>query len=141
MNAIDELRAIFAVRWPNFEPEEVLSPDGLKLVHNKGVFPMQAYALDKLQDFRAQLGKPVIVNTAKLKRRGWRSPKENAKINGDKFSFHTAGCAFDITVPEMDTGDVYDRALEFGFGGVGLYSTWVHIDTRLTINRAITWTQ
>jgi hypothetical protein len=137
---LDELKRVFAVRWPSFTPEEVLSPDGLILVDRKGEFPLQGHALDKLQAFRLHLGRPLIVNSPTAKRRGWRSVAENRAIQGslgnkaDTFSYHVAGVAFDISVPGISTRIVFDEAKKFGFTGVGLYSTWVHIDTRFLIN-------
>lgn len=139
MNNLEKLKSIFSIRWPNFSPEEVLSPDGLKLVHNQGVFPLQFSALDKLQAFREHLGKRFTINSDNHKRRGWRSIKENFELNRYQFSFHTAGCAFDVTVEDMTPEEVKESALGFGFSGVGVYDTFTHLDLRSLIDKPITW--
>lgn len=139
MNNLQKLESIFAVRWPNFKPEEVLSPDGLKLVHNHGVFPLQFSALDKLQSFREQIDRPFTINTEQHKRRGWRSIKENYDINRYDFSFHVAGCAFDISVDGMGVDEFKEEALKFGYTGIGLYQTFVHLDLRSAIEKPIIW--
>lgn len=139
MNNLDKLAAIFNVRWPDFKPEEVLSPDGLKLVHNQGVFPLQYFALDKLQAFREHLGKPFQINDNVNKRRGWRSVKENYDLNRYQFSFHVAGCAFDVSVDGLTPEEVKEAALDFGYTGVGVYKTFTHLDTRALIGAPIQW--
>jgi uncharacterized protein YcbK (DUF882 family) len=139
MNNLDKLARIFSLRWPNFEPEEVLSPDGLKLVHNQGVFPLQYQALDKLQSFREHLRKIFIVNTGQHKRRGWRSVKENFDLNRHNFSFHVAGSAFDVTVEGMTSEDVAKEAKDFGFTGIGTYNSFTHLDYRALIEKPIVW--
>lgn len=139
LNNLEKLAAIFNVRWPNFKPEEVLSPDGLKLVHNQGVFPLQFSALDKLQGFREHLKKPFIINSDSHKRRGWRSTKENYLINRFQFSFHVAGCAFDISVEGISPEEVAAEALKFGYTGIGTYDTFTHLDTRSVIDKPILW--
>lgn len=139
MTALDNLRSIFNERWPDFSPEEVLSPDGLKLVHNHGVFTLQHAALDKLQEFRNHLKRRIIVNTGPHKRRGWRSIKENFDLNRYNFSFHVAGVAFDITVEGMTPEEVKDEALAFGYTGIGVYKTFTHLDTRSVIDGPIVW--
>jgi uncharacterized protein YcbK (DUF882 family) len=139
VNNLDKLKAIFAVRWQSFQPEEVLSPDGLKLVHNQGVFPLQYSALDKLQAFREHLDKPFIINSENHKRRGWRSVKENHDINRYQFSFHIAGCAFDVSVQDLSPEEVAKEAEAFGFSGIGIYKTFTHIDTRALIDKPIIW--
>jgi uncharacterized protein YcbK (DUF882 family) len=139
VNNLDKLKAIFAVRWPDFQPEEVLSPDGLKLVHNQGVFPLQFSALDKLQAFREHLKKPLKINHGNLKKRGWRSVQENYDLNRYKFSFHVAGIAFDVTVDGVSPEEVKEEALKIGFSGVGVYNTFTHIDCRALIDKPIEW--
>lgn len=125
-------------RWPDFKPEELLSPTQLKLYEVKGVFPYSFRALDKLQAFRRFVGAPFLVNHEKLLRRGARSPREVFDINSEtrgndrawEYSFHL-WCAFDISVPGMPTIDLFAKALAFGqWGGVGIYNTFVHCDDR-----------
>lgn len=134
MENLDKLRSVFAVRWPDFKPEEVLSPDGLGLVR-KGDFPISLAAMDKLQAFRTHLGKPFKINQPGLLHRGFRSLRENFAINKWTYSYHCAGIAFDVTVPGLSMQELHDEAKKFGFTGLGLYSTWVHMDVRPDIVR------
>lgn len=117
-------------KWKNFEPEEVLSSDGMRLM-KQGIFPMNGYALDKLQSFRDFLDTPIVCNTTELRLRGFRSPLENQSIyDFPRFSFHIAGIAFDIHAPKMSLDDLYDAADHYGWSGIGIYESFIHIDDR-----------
>ena len=139
MTNLEKLTKIFDVRWPNFKPEEVLSPDGLLMVQNHQVFPVQFSAMDRLQSFREHLDKPFTINVGVFQRRGWRSVKENFDVNRYDFSFHVAGCAFDLSVDGMSIDQLAEEAERFGYTGIGKYYTWVHIDTRNIIDKPIIW--
>lgn len=125
-------------RWPDFKPEEILGPDQLKLFESKGVFPYSFRSLDKLQLFRRFVDKPFLINHGELLSRGARSMTNVWAINSQtrgkdrawEYSFHL-WCAFDISVPGMNAKDLFNEAIEFGqWGGVGLYSNFVHCDDR-----------
>lgn len=99
---------------------------------------MHPFFLDKLQDFRSFLDREFLVNHGSLRLRGWRSLRENEKIGGKLF--HPFGVAADITVIGMDSEAVFRAAKEFGFHGVGLYDTFVHVDMRPRLNdEVVTW--
>ena len=133
-------------RWPSFTESELLSADGQFDLKTKGVFRLNIRAVDFLQSFRDRLGVPIIVNSMKHPRRGYRSAEENREIykafrqqTGDmrefvpddnRTSFHTAGVAFDISVPGVSPGDVLSAARDFGWIGLGLYPNFVHVDLR-----------
>jgi uncharacterized protein YcbK (DUF882 family) len=104
-------------------------------------------AVDFLQDFRTELGKQMLCNMPGHYRRGWRSPEENRRIyqehrlginpdgpeidpKDNRFSFHTSGCAFDITCPDIPPGELFLAAREYGWQGLGLYDSFVHMDLR-----------
>lgn len=126
-----ELEDLFAVRWPNFRPWEVLSSDGLRAWDEKGAFVLNPDALTKLQRLRDVLGYPVYVNGYVGGKRGYRSPRENMMIDGSaEFSRHVFGDAFDVTVEELGAGELFDLAVELGWTGVKEYETWVHMDMR-----------
>jgi len=127
-------------KWPDFKPDELLSPDGLSQFE-KGNLLLQPFALDALQAFRSELGVCVLVNFGSLTKRGYRSPRENKKIDGAEYSRHVQGIAFDITCPDITTDELFHKAIQAGFGGVGLYrdDLFVHIDVRAKGVEPITW--
>lgn len=67
---------------------------------------------------------------------GYRSPEHNAEVGGAKHSQHMEGRAVDITVDGFAPSDVHAKALELfaagkiEIGGLGVYSSWVHLDIR-----------
>ena len=105
-------------RWPNFSPAEIACRGTGKITINED-------ALDKLQELRVMLGKPMIVNSA------YRSPEHNKAVGGAKASQHLNGCAFDISMANHDPAAFIAMARKAGFRGIGIYprSGFVHIDT------------
>ena len=89
--------------------------------------------VDVLQKIRDHFGKPVTITSA------FRNSAYNKKIGGVSNSQHTKGTAADIKVSEILPSDVakYAEHLLQGKGGIGLYSSFVHIDTRQKRSR---WT-
>lgn len=129
---MQEIRSLFEYYWPDFQPQEVLSPHGLALWQSSGVCPLRYEALDHLQSFRDHIGSPLIINNGEHQRRGWRSPVENALIHGkNSFSFHIAGVAFDMHSPILSPLQLMAHAHEFGgWKGFGMYQTFIHLDIR-----------
>lgn len=118
-------------RWPNFKPEEVLSPDGLKQL-SKGHLHIHPSILDTMEGFRSLVG-PLVCNFGGHTHRGYRSAKENALIPGaEEFSYHVQGLAMDITSPSLSLNELHQAAIKFGFHGVGYYPTrkFIHVDLR-----------
>ncbi|WP_313138197.1 YcbK family protein [Paracoccus jeotgali] len=107
-----------AWRWPNFSPAEIACRGTGKITINED-------ALDRLQELRVMLGKPMIVNSA------YRSPEHNKAVGGAKASQHLNGCAFDISMANHDPASFIAMARKAGFKGIGTYprSNFVHIDT------------
>lgn len=107
---------------PDFQVSEFACRDGsdeilidLRLVHI-------------LQRIRDHFGRPVIINSA------YRTRDYNAKVGGGTGSQHVLGKAADIVVKGVAPSAVADYAetLFCGMvGGIGRYSTFTHIDTRL----------
>jgi hypothetical protein len=122
-------------RWQYFKPVEVLSPAGLR-EYQHGNLLVQPFALDMLSNFRRALGVPLICNTKDHKRRGYRSVAENADCGGALFSRHSQGIAFDISCTRLSLQQIYDAAIRFGWGGVGLYVSagFIHVDARAILN-------
>ena len=87
---------------------------------------------ENLQILRDEIGLPISVIS------GYRSPAYNTKIGGAKKSQHMFARAADIKVNGMSPKDVHQVVLrlikegKMKQGGVGVYPTFVHYDTRGT---------
>lgn len=83
-----------------------------------------------LDDLRDVVGLPLIVNS------GVRCGTWNALEGGDEGSQHTKGRAADICVPSgLDTqvlNEIAQTIPTFQYGGIGVYDTFVHLDSRDT---------
>jgi uncharacterized protein YcbK (DUF882 family) len=112
----------------NFSLSEFASKDG-------AAFPDSVKAnlqvlADQLQVLRDHFGARVEILS------GFRSEAHNLRIGGALKSFHVTGQAADIKVTGATPRQVFDtiealiKAGKMREGGLGLYSTWVHYDTR-----------
>jgi uncharacterized protein YcbK (DUF882 family) len=79
-----------------------------------------------IQTIRNEIAEPLNINS------GYRCQDYNAKIGGAKNSQHTHGKAADIAAANHTPEQLYAIASKLlnGNGGLGIYSTWVHIDVR-----------
>lgn len=77
-----------------------------------------------LQKIREHFGKSITINS------GYRTPSYNKKVGGATNSYHTKGQAADIVVSGVSPKEVAKYAESIGIKGIGLYSSFVHIDTR-----------
>lgn len=79
-----------------------------------------------LQKVREHFNKPVTINSA------YRNATYNQKIGGASRSQHVYGTASDIVVKDTKPEDVakYVEFLMPQKGGIGLYSTFTHVDVR-----------
>lgn len=84
-----------------------------------------------LQRIRDYFGQPVKINSA------YRTPAYNKKVGGATNSQHVKGTACDIAVSNVSPKAVaaFIEAI-FPTTGIGLYSTFVHVDTR---GRKVRW--
>lgn len=76
---------------------------------------------------RRALGAPLVVNSA------YREPAYNRRIGGAKHSLHMEFNALDLSPRGVSPRELYEFMVaqpEAGRMGVGLYATFVHIDTR-----------
>ena len=80
--------------------------------------------VDILQQIRNHFGAEVTINSA------YRCKKHNAAVGGAKDSFHIQGRAADIKVSGVKPKLVAQYAEHIGVKGIGLYDTFVHVDTR-----------
>jgi len=77
-----------------------------------------------LEAVRSHFGKPITISS------GCRCVSHNAAVGGSDRSQHLYGRAADIIVSDTDPLLVYDLVDQMGVGGAGLYSGWVHVDSR-----------
>ena len=84
-----------------------------------------------LQKIRDHFGKPITINSA------YRNKAYNKKIGGATYSQHVYGTAADIVVQGVKPEDVakYAEYLMPKTGGIGLYSTFIHVDVRSNRSR------
>lgn len=106
-------------RYPNFKPQEFACKCCGLIYH-------QPKALASLQALRTMWNTPVHITS------GTRCKDHNQRVGGAVASLHLAGRAFDILTPKAWTGRhvasfIY-YASHAGFRGIGLYSSWIHLD-------------
>lgn len=87
-----------------------------------GEINFEFHSLIMLQAMRDQLG-PIHLNS------GFRSRLYNAQIpNSSPFSMHWQIIAFDLRLAGYNRHSVKQTALDVGFTGIGMYSTFLHVD-------------
>lgn len=88
-----------------------------------------------LQVLRDDVKKPIKITS------GYRSPEHNAKIGGVKSSQHITGKAADLKIEGLtpkQVADTIEKLISAGKmkqGGLGIYKSWIHYDTRGTAAR------
>lgn len=84
-----------------------------------------------LQKIRNHFGKPVTITSA------YRTTGKNKAVGGTTYSQHLYGKAADIKVKGImpKTVAAYAEKLLPKSGGIGIYSTFTHIDVRSTKSR------
>lgn len=84
-----------------------------------------------LQTVRDHFKKPVTINS------GYRTVGKNKAVGGAAYSQHLYGTAADIQIKGVAPKDVYTyvETLLPNTGGIGLYSTFTHVDVRKTKSR------
>lgn len=110
---------------PNFKVNEFACSDGSDVVF---VSPELVKVLQKI---RNHFKKPVTINS------GYRTVTKNKAVGGAAYSQHLYGMAADIVVQGVAPKVVaaYAESLLPGTGGIGIYSTFTHIDVRKTKSR------
>lgn len=78
----------------------------------------------KLQQLRDRVGWAITITS------GYRCPEHNRAVGGVANSQHLLGKAADVWVQDMAPADLAAHAEVVGFGGIGVYSNFVHVDTR-----------
>ena len=112
----------------NFNLNEFNSKCGRPMPENikKNIIEM----IHNLQVIRDEVKVPISITS------GYRSPEHNAKVKGAKDSQHVKGTAVDFKVQGLKPKEVaviVERLIKEGKikqGGIGIYPSWVHYDTR-----------
>ena len=86
--------------------------------------PIDERLVDYLQQIRTHFGKPVHITA-------YRCKTHNAKVaNAAPNSYHIYGMAADFHIDGVKPEEIAKYAESIGIKGIGLYDTFVHIDTR-----------
>ena len=106
----------------NFKVKEFACTDG-----SDPIF-IDSELVNVLQKIRSHFGKTVTITSA------YRTPTKNKAVGGETYSQHLYGKAADIKVKGVTPKNVaaYAETLLKNKGGIGTYSTFVHIDVRTT---------
>ena len=82
----------------------------------------------KLEEVRELMNRPLRISS------GYRCEAHNKKVGGSPKSKHMEGIAVDIAAQNLDHAEHLALAgAAVGFGGIGVYSRWVHLDMRETL--------
>ena len=105
----------------NFKVKEFACTDG-----SDPIF-IDSDLVNVLQKIRTHFGKVTITSA-------YRTPTHNKKVGGETYSQHLYGRAADIKVKGVAPKKVaaYAETLLKNKGGIGIYKSFVHIDTRAT---------
>ena len=112
----------------NFSLAELACIDATRVP--EAIIPNVTDLAQNLQVLRDYLGQPVGILS------GYRTPTYNKKVGGAKFSQHLQAKAADLTTKSKtpkQLAAIIEKLIKEGKmkqGGVGVYSTFVHYDTR-----------
>jgi len=109
----------------NFKVKEFACTDG-----SDPIF-IDSELVKVLQRIRTHFGRAVTITSA------YRTPGKNKAVGGTTYSQHLYGRAADIKVKGVapKTVAAYAEKLLPNKGGIGIYKTFTHIDTRTTKSR------
>lgn len=109
----------------NFQVKEFACHDGSDIIK------IDTELVSLLQNIRTHFNKPLTLNSA------YRTPTHNRRVGGVSNSQHVYGTAADIVVSGVNPSEVakYAEFLMPNKGGIGLYSTFTHVDVRSNRSR------
>ena len=85
--------------------------------------------IEAVEMARQRIGSPIIINSA------FRTPEHNFNEGGTKYSLHLIGAAADIYCPAEDIDTLYDVIKGIAlFKGIGKAKTFIHCDTRASVD-------
>lgn len=102
----------------NFKVKEFACKDGSDKVL------VDTELVELLQKIRNHFNKSVKITS------GFRTTTHNKKVGGTKNSYHLVGMASDIQLKGVHPILVAMYAEKLNAGGIGVYSNFVHVDTR-----------
>ena len=104
----------------NFRVSEFACMDGSDTVF---ISPGLVTVLQKIRD---HFEKPVIINSA------YRNDAYNKEVGGADYSQHKYGTAADIHISGVSPATIaaYVETIMPNMGGIGIYSSFVHVDVR-----------
>ena len=86
---------------------------------------MSPIFMKNLQELRDIYAQPMVINS------GYRCKSHNSKVGGVENSKHLSGIAADIAVHDAHSRyRLVQIALRLGFKGIGIYKSFIHLDTR-----------
>ena len=112
----------------NFKKSEFECRDGSEIPED--LMDNLRELVENLQIIRDHVDKPIRIIS------GYRSPKYNRKIKGARRSQHMQACAADLKVSGLAPKELREIIVtlikegKIKKGGVGLYTSFVHYDTR-----------
>lgn len=93
--------------------------------HHCGEVKVDPRLVDKLEELRTACGnKPITVLS------GYRCQRHNTNVGGAPQSQHLLGKAADIVIVGLLPDRVAELAEGVGFGGIGRYDHFTHVDVR-----------
>ena len=109
----------------NFKVKEFACGDGTDPVF------ISMDLVNVLQAIRNHFGKAVNINSA------YRTPAKNKAVDGATYSQHQYGTAADISIKGVAPKQVaaFAETLLPNRGGIGIYSTFTHVDVRAVKSR------
>ncbi len=78
--------------------------------------------IEGLEKIRTHFGLAVFVVS------GYRTARHNRDIGGGENSLHEFGLAADIMIKGVPPHKIAEKAESLGFGGIGRYRTFIHVD-------------
>lgn len=108
-------------RWPHFTPKELACRCGGRGC--RGAYWHDAEFLDALEALRAEVARPLRINS------GHRCAIWNEAVGGAPRSQHRR-LAVDIALKGHDRERLIAAAEKFGFTGIGIGPTFLHLDRR-----------
>ncbi len=101
--------------FPSSNPANNIPGAGWRKVHP------EAYI--KLFRVAKRMGKKFLITS------GYRNENKNASLSGAaKHSLHMSGLALDVNMSGVDVSTFIKYSSQEGFGGIGTYSSFVHVD-------------
>jgi len=97
--------------------------------NNQPIANVADAALDKLQNLRLVLDAPLTILSAA------RCPVHNARVGGvvnseHRCTEHRKSTAFDVKSSRVSLDAIAKAAEVVGFGGIGTYKSFIHVDDR-----------